>query len=41
MGGYPFKAVAMACPGLGALRLSLLYDVVPRPSVAYERYLHP
>lgn len=27
-------------PRLGGWRLSPLYDVVPRPSVAYERFLH-
>jgi serine/threonine-protein kinase HipA len=27
-------------PRLGGWRLSPLYDVVPRPGVAYERYLH-
>jgi serine/threonine-protein kinase HipA len=27
-------------PRLGSWRLSPLYDVVPRPGVAYERFLH-
>jgi serine/threonine-protein kinase HipA len=27
-------------PRLGSWRLSPLYDVVPRPGVAHERFLH-